>query len=132
MKSTAGPLRLDLAQYREMEVFMQFSSDLDEATKKMLFYGKSLMMLLRQPQAHPLQMYRQVLLLAAALGGGMTAVRPDDIPDFKEKLLAYFDESEQELCDEVKKGEKLSGELKTKIVESAKAFAEKYAAKYGA
>ena len=132
MKSTAGPLRLDLAQYREMEVFMQFSSDLDEATKKMLFYGKSLMMLLRQPQAHPLQMYRQVLLLAAALGGGMSAVRPDDIPDFKEKLLAYFDESEQELCDEVKKGEKLSGELKTKIVESAKAFAEKYAAKYGA
>ena len=130
MKSTAGPLRLDLAQYREMEVFMQFSSDLDDATKKLLFYGKSLMMLLRQPQSKPLQMYQQVMLLAAALGHGMAAVDSNDIPDFKEKLLAYFDESCPELCEEVKKGEKLSPELKGRIVEAAKAFAEKYAQKY--
>lgn len=133
MKSTAGPLRLDLAQYREMEVFMQFSSDLDDATKKLLFYGKSLMMLLRQPQASPLDMYQQVILLASALGHGMTAVEVGDIPDFKNKLLEYYDDAQPEICAEVKKGEKLSPELKKKIVEVTKAFAEKYAAaKYGA
>lgn len=133
MKSTAGPLRLDLAQYREMEVFMQFSSDLDDATKKLLFYGKSLMMLLRQPQASPLDMYQQVILLASALGHGMTAVEVGDIPDFKNKLLEYYDDAQPEICAEVKKGEKLSLELKKKIAEVTKAFAEKYAAaKYGA
>lgn len=133
MKSTAGPLRLDLAQYREMEVFMQFSSDLDDATKKLLFYGKSLMMLLRQPQASPLDMYQQVILLASALGHGMTAVEVGDIPDFKNKLLDYYDDAQPEICAEVKKGEKLSPELKKKIAEVTKAFAEKYAAaKYGA
>ena len=133
MKSTAGPLRLDLAQYREMEVFMQFSSDLDDATKKLLFYGKSLMMLLRQPQASPLDMYQQVILLASALGHGMTAVEVGDIPDFKNKLLEYYDDAQPEICAEVKKGEKLSPELKKKIAEVTKAFAEKYAAaKYGA
>lgn len=133
MKSTAGPLRLDLAQYREMEVFMQFSSDLDDATKKLLFYGKSLMMLLRQPQASPLDMYQQVILLASALGHGMTAVEVGDIPDFKNKLLEYYDDAQPEICAEVKKGEKLSPEFKKKIAEVTKAFAEKYAAaKYGA
>lgn len=133
MKSTAGPLRLDLAQYREMEVFMQFSSDLDDATKKLLFYGKSLMMLLRQPQASPLDMYQQVILLASALGHGMTAVEVGDIPDFKNKLLEYYDDAQPEICAEVKNGEKLSPELKKKIAEVTKAFAEKYAAaKYGA
>ena len=126
MKSTAGPLRLDLAQYREMEVFMQFSSDLDEATKKLLFYGKSLMMLLRQPQSSPLQMYQQVILLASALGHGMAAVNADDIPDFKERLLAYYADTQSEICDEVKKGAALSAELKEKIVATTKAFAESY------
>ncbi len=126
MKSTAGPLRLDLAQYREMEVFMQFSSDLDDATKKLLFYGKSLMMLLRQPQARPLQTYQQVILLASALGHGMTAVPADDIPDFKEKLLDYFDDAQPDICEEVKKGAKLSDELKTEIARITADFADKY------
>ena len=130
MKSIAGPLRLDLAQYREMEVFMQFSSDLDDATKKLLFYGKSLMMLLRQPQSSPLQMYEQVILLASALGHGMASVKADDIPDFKQKLLEYYRDSRPDICEEVKKGAKISPELKERIVEISKAFAEKYAEKY--
>ena len=133
MKSTAGPLRLDLAQYREMEVFMQFSSDLDDATKKLLFYGKSLMMLLRQPQASPMPMYQQVILLASALGHGISAVKPEDIPDFKGRLLEYFDQSQPDICEQVKKGAKLSDEFKKKIADAARVFAERYAAtKYGA
>ena len=128
MKSTAGPLRLDLAQYREMEVFMQFSSDLDDATKKLLFYGKSLMMLLRQPQARPLQMYQQVILLASALGHGMTDIPAEKIPEFKEKLLEYYDDAQPDICAEVKKGEKLSAEFKQQIASVTRAFAQKYIA----
>ncbi len=126
MKSVAGPLRLNLAQYREMEVFMQFSSDLDESTAKLLAFGKNLMMLLRQPQAQPVEMYRQVILLAAALGGGMERISPEDIPLFKEKLLEYFDEAESELCEAAKRGEKLSEELKQRMAKSAGEFAERF------
>ena len=126
MKSVAGPLRLNLAQYREMEVFMQFSSDLDESTAKLLAFGKNLMMLLRQPQAQPVEMYRQVILLAAALGGGMERISPEDIPLFKEKLLEYFDEAEPELCEAAKRGEKLSEELKQRMAKSAGEFAERF------
>ena len=60
MKSAAGAIRLDLAQYREMEVFTQFSSDLDEVTKRQLVYGQGLMRLLRQRQYHPLNQHQQV------------------------------------------------------------------------
>lgn len=67
MKKAAGGIRLDLAQYREMEVFTQFSSDLDETTKRQLTYGQSLMRLLRQPQYHPMSQHDQVITLVSAL-----------------------------------------------------------------
>ena len=127
MKSAAGAIRLDLAQYREMEVFMQFSSDLDDATKSMLSYGKSLMMMLRQPQYSPIPMHSQVIVLVAALGHALTAVKAEDIPAFKDRLIAYFDENQPEICDEIKTGNKISAELRQKIIDCAKAFAEDYA-----
>ena len=68
MKKAAGAIRLELAQYREMEVFMQFSSDLDDATRRQLAYGQGLMQLLRQEQSHPYSQHAQVLLLVSALG----------------------------------------------------------------
>ena len=66
MKKAAGSIRIDLAQYREMEVFTQFSSDLDESTKKQLAHGKALMELLKQPLGHPMSMAEQVITLVAA------------------------------------------------------------------
>ena len=68
MKKAAGSIRIDLAQYREMEVFTQFSSDLDAATKEQLQYGRCLMELLKQPLCHPLSMAEQVITLCAATG----------------------------------------------------------------
>lgn len=127
MKSAAGAIRLDLAQYREMEVFMQFSSDLDDATKSLLSYGKSLMMLLRQPQYSPIPMHSQVIILVAALGHALTAVHYDRMPDFKNRLISYFDENQSEICDEIKTGKKISDELRQKIIDCARAFAEDYA-----
>ena len=67
MKTAAGAIRLDLAQYREMEVFTQFSSDLDDLTRRQLAYGQGLMRLLRQPQYHPMKQHEQVILLVVAL-----------------------------------------------------------------
>ena len=83
MKSAAGTIRLDLAQYREMEVFTQFSSDLDETTKRQLVYGQGLMRLLRQAQYHPLAQHEQVILLTAALGHIMQELSPDQVGRFE-------------------------------------------------
>lgn len=127
MKSAAGPLRLDLAQYREMEVFMQFSSDLDDSTKRLLTYGKTLMALLKQPQSSPIPMYRQVILLVAALGHAISSVDPEGMDDFRSALLDQFDGAHADICKEVKKGAALTPELKERIIAAAKAFAERYA-----
>ena len=122
MKSAAGTIRLNLAQYREMEVFMQFSSDLDEATQRTLDYGRGLMMLLRQPQHSPIPEYRQVILLAASTGYAFAGISPDSIPDIKGALLDYFDDAHPEIVQKIKTGAALTPELRGEIVAAAKEF----------
>ena len=122
MKSAAGTIRLNLAQYREMEVFMQFSSDLDEATQRTLDYGRGLMMLLRQPQHSPIPEYRQVILLAASTGYAFAGISPDNIPDIKGALLDYFDDAHPEIVQKIKTGAALTPELRGEIVAAAKEF----------
>ena len=122
MKSAAGTIRLNLAQYREMEVFMQFSSDLDEATQRTLDYGRGLMMLLRQPQHSPIPEYRQVILLAASTGYAFAGISPDNIPDIKGALLDYFDDAHPEIVQKIKTGAALTPELRGEIVAAVKEF----------
>lgn len=117
MKNAAGAIRLDLAQYREMEVFTQFSSDLDETTKRQLNYGEGLMRLLRQPQYHPLKQYEQVIILVAALGHIMQEVPVKRIKEFTEQLLQYFASEKRALCEEIEKTGLLSAENKKLILE---------------
>ena len=95
MKKAAGALRLDLAQYREMEVFTQFSSDLDETTKRQLVYGQGLMRLLRQPQYHPYAQHQQVILLTAALHHVMQPVPLAEMDDFRGQLLRFVETQNQ-------------------------------------
>ncbi len=125
MKKATGTIRLDLAQYREMKIFTQFSSDLDESTKKQLIYGQSLMRLLRQEQYHPYSQHEQIILLTAALEHLFTAVSPDNIPSAANKLLAYFTQTMPELCCRLDESSTLSDEEKKQIVETAKAFFDK-------
>ncbi len=125
MKKATGTIRLDLAQYREMKIFTQFSSDLDESTKKQLIYGQSLMRLLRQEQYHPYSQHEQIILLTAALEHLFTAVSPDNIPSAANKLLAYFTQAMPELCYRLDESGTLSDEEKKQIVETAKAFFDK-------
>ena len=89
MKKAAGTLRLDLAQYRELEVFTQFSSDLDESTRRRLSYGQGLTLLLRQKNHHPLPQRDQIILLICAMEHMMEGINADAMPAFKEELLAY-------------------------------------------
>ncbi len=90
MKKASGSLRIDLAQYREMAVFTQFSSDLDQNTRDQLTQGKVLMELLKQPLGHPMSLSDQVITLVTALHKKMMTVEPRRVKEFQGKLLSYF------------------------------------------
>ena len=126
MKKAAGTIRLDLAQYREMEVFTQFSSDLDETTKKQLTYGQGLMRLLRQPQSNPFKPHEQIILLVSATAHLLQDVPLDDIARFREELLEYYHEEENSLCERLDRTGQLSDEDKSDIIEISKKFAENF------
>lgn len=115
MKRSAGTLRLDLAQYREIEVFTQFSSDLDEATRRQLEYGKGLMMLLRQKQGSPIPRHRQVFTLIAALHHVMQEVKPEEIASFTAELLTYLEHAAPETAEGIRQEGRLSPEDKARI-----------------
>ena len=115
MKRSAGTLRLDLAQYREIEVFTQFSSDLDEATRRQLEYGKGLMMLLRQKQGSPIPRHRQVFTLIAALHHVMQEIVPEEIASFTAELLTYLEHAAPEIAEGIRQEGRLSPEDKARI-----------------
>ena len=122
MKSAAGAIRLDLAQYREMEVFTQFSSDLDEVTKRQLVYGQGLMRLLRQRQYHPLNQHQQVITLVAALGHLFQDVPVDQIDQAQQELIEELEGQAPDLCQRIDQTGKLPDEDRQEIVRLAKAF----------
>lgn len=124
MKKASGSIRIDLAQYREMEVFTQFSSDLDEATKEQLAYGKRLMELLKQPLGRPLSLHEQVITLCAATHKVMLTVDVPQIKKFQMDMLAWFDETHPELGREIEEKKVLSDELSEQIIAAAKEFKE--------
>ena len=123
MKKAAGSIRIDLAQYREMEVFTQFSSDLDAATKEQLQYGRCLMELLKQPLGQPLSMAEQVITLVAATGKTLMNVPVPELKAYQGKMLAWFHEVHSEIVHELETTGELPDELRTRIVEAAKEFA---------
>lgn len=129
MKKAAGAIRLDLAQYREMEVFTQFSSDLDTVTKRQLTYGQGLMRLLRQMQYHPLSQHEQVITLIAALNHVMQDIPLAKIKDFQSQLLLYMEEQEPELCEQIDQSGMLDDEERTEILNQSRQFLEKWNAR---
>ena len=125
MKKATGAIRLDLAQYREMEVFMQFSSDLDEATKKQLRYGQGLMRLLRQKQYNPYKQHEQVILLTAAMGHIFQDVPVDKIPQFSRDLLDSAASEIPDLCEKIDRTGETSEEERESLLGFAKRFLER-------
>ena len=122
MKKAAGTIRIDLAQYREMEVFTQFSSDLDEATKEQLQYGKGLMELLKQPLCHPMSLADQVIILVTANNRLLLDVETKQTKDFQLRLLDFFHAEHKDIVDELNNNKVLNEELTEKIVAAVKEF----------
>ena len=122
MKKASGSMRIDLAQYREMQVFTQFSSDLDETTKAQLDYGKCLMELLKQPLCRPLASHEQVITLWVATHKLLTDIPVTELKTFQMDMLEYFEQKYPEIKEEILDKKVLSYELGEKILEAAKEF----------
>ena len=124
MKKAAGSIRVDLAQYREMAVFTQFSSDLDDTTRNQLNHGSILMELLKQPLEHPLSMHQQVIILVTVGAGRMDHVPVKEVKSYKAKLLKFFETEHSDLCEELEKSGELPDQLKKRILDLADEFNE--------
>ena len=120
VKKAGGTLRLDLAQYREMEVFTQFASDLDEETKKQLAYGQGLMRMLRQPQNKPYSHIDKVIVLTAALAHCVDGVALDDVNEFIYKIIEDVKSDHADVCSKIDSTGQLSDDDKAVIIERAK------------
>ena len=122
MKKAAGSIRIDLAQYREMEVFTQFSSDLDNTTKEQLAHGRALMELLKQPLERPLSLAEQVITLCAANGRLFIDLPIDQVKDFQMKLLEYMQNEHPEIGRVIEMNQTLDDELNEQILNAVGEF----------
>jgi F-type H+-transporting ATPase subunit alpha len=122
MKKAAGSIRIDLAQYREMEVFTQFSSDLDEGTKKQLQHGRALMELLKQPLGNPYSMAEQVIILTAANARVFSDVQLDRLKTFEAGLLDYFHENHSDIINQIVTSRDLTDDLREAVVNAANEY----------
>lgn len=125
MKKAAGSLRIDLAQYREMAVFTQFSSDLDESTKTQLEQGAILMELLKQPLGRPLSLGEQVVTLVLALHKEFLGTAKKDVKDLQNKVLAFFHEQEGELLKSIEISGLLQEDMEQRIIQLYHDFLKK-------
>lgn len=122
MKKASGSLRIDLAQFREMEVFTQFSSDLDKSTKELLDHGNRLIELLKQPLSKPMSLHEQVLLLSVANNKLMKDIPIKEIKTFRRDLIDYFESKYPKIGEEIDTKKDLSAELLQQIIDVTKEF----------
>ena len=124
MKKASGSIRIDLAQYREMEVFTQFASDLDDATKAQLAHGKALMELLKQPLCHPLSMHEQVMTLVMASHGAFDSIPTKDVKKRQAELLDYLDLKHPEIGRKIEETKAIDDTVINQIMDAVKESAE--------
>ena len=122
MKKASGSIRIDLAQYREMEVFTQFASDLDDATKAQLTHGKALMELLKQPLCQPLSLHEQVMTLCLANHGFFDTVETKQVKQYQKDVLSFMDLKHPQIGEEIENTKAISDELVEKMLDAAKEF----------
>ena len=124
MKSIAGTLRLDLAQYREMAAFAQFASDLDAATRAQLERGGRLTELLKQGQYEPLPVERQIVIIYAGTKGYVDRLPVSSLGEYEESLFQHIDAKHPDIWEDIKKKKKLDDTLTAKLNEVIKAFTD--------
>jgi F-type H+-transporting ATPase subunit alpha len=123
MKQVAGTLRLDLAQYRELEAFAAFGSDLDKSTQRQLTRGARLVQILKQPQYQPLPMEKQVSILYAGTRGYLDNYPLDAVAKYEEGLYAFIEDRYPKIFEELKD--------KLEFTDSIEEMIKKALAEYG-
>jgi len=122
MKKVAGSLKLDLAQYRELESFTQFAADLDDATKRQLTKGEKLTELMKQPQYSPMEIEEQVAVIYAANEGYLDQIPTNRIGDFEKQFLAYLKENHIETLNKIKESKDITDEIRKELNEAISGF----------
>jgi len=131
MKEVAGSLRLDLSQYRELEAFAAFASDLDATSKAQLERGARLVELLKQPQSQPMPVEEQVVSIFLGTGGHLDSVPVEDVRRFETELLDHIRASEGQILTGIRESQKLSDETSDALVKVIDNFKKGFAATGG-
>lgn len=126
MKKASGSIRIDLAQFREMEVFTQFSADLDESTKRQLTHGHVLMELLKQPLYHPLSLADEVITLVAANARIMSDIETKRVKEFQKGMLGFIHNDHTEIINEISEKRDLTDELKESIISAVNEYKSRW------
>ena len=122
MKKMSGSLRIDLAQFREMEAFTQFSSDLDKATMELLEHGKRLVEILKQPLNKPMQLHREIITLCACNNKSFMDVDLKNIKAYQAEMIEFIENTDPELIKEIDEKQVYTDEIKEKILSDIRAF----------
>ena len=126
IKKVAGKLRLELAQFRELQAFVQFASDVDEATKKKIHRGQIITEVLKQSDLAPLSFEKQLIILYAALNSYFDEINPEELPELQLKLVENIDKlHSKEITEPLRKDGKLTPEIEAKLKEAIKSFVTK-------
>src|SRR5262249_46848452 len=128
MRKVAGPLRLELAQYRAMAAFAQFASDLDAATKKQLDRGERLVEVMKQGQYVPLPVEKQTAIIYAAVNGHLDALPVSTVQRYERELYSFLDAKHPEVLSAIREKKELSDDVVSKIDGALNEFAELFAA----
>lgn len=122
MKAVGGGLRIELAQFRELEAFMQFAQDLDENTKKRIDKGERMAALLKQPKGAPMPFENQVVSIYAGMNGFFADAEVDDVPKVEGEWLAFMDAQHKDILDEIKSSKKLEDDTTKKLDKAMEQF----------
>ena len=122
MKKATGTLRIDLAQFREMEVFTQFASDLDDETKAQLKHGSALMQLLKQPLGNPLSLAEQVITLILANNRFFDGYETKNVKNVQMDVLSYFDSMKGDLVNRINSEKVIDDSIVNEVLEASKEY----------
>jgi len=126
MKKIAGPIRVELAQYRELASFAQFSSDLDKDTRERLRHGERIVETLKQRQYKLYPLEHQILILFAVTNHLLGDIKVEDVLNFQRRMLEYFGTRHADLLDEIKQRQEISPALEEKLLEAIRQFSASY------
>ena len=124
MKKVSGKIKLELAQFRELEAFMQFSQDLDPETKKRIETGQRMVAVLKQKNGAPMAFERQAVIMYAAINGHLAGVSVDNVPAFEESFFQFTEAEAPEIFTDIQAKRDIAPETEEKIKTMLKMFAE--------